>query len=175
MKKQEAVNSGPIVEVSDELVELRAISEEVAQHKTRIMTLHNKGTLKDVTAEELASTIMPLFADIADAQLKHAAAMEGWLGSLEEDVDSGGSNTPDLTVEELDLFGFLLARFREIVMGMKGAEGAAPALVQGLLELEVKIDLAQKIVERLSTDDEEEEDEEDEGEEEDSEDDDAGS
>lgn len=149
-------------EVSDELRALKEISEEVTQHKARITNLYNKGTLKEVAAEELASTIMPLFADLADSQLKHAAAMEDWLGSLEDDIESGGGNSPDLSTEELELFSFLLARFKEIVLGMKAAEGASPALTQGLLELEVKISAAEKVIERLSTDGTEEEEDEDE-------------
>lgn len=153
-------------EVSDELRALKEISEEVTQHKARITNLYNKGTLKEVAAEELASTIMPLFADLADSQLKHAAAMEDWLGSLEDDIESGGENSPDLSTEELELFSFLLARFKEIVLGMKAADGvtsgAAPELAQGLLELEVKISAAEKVIERLSTDGTEEEEDEDE-------------
>lgn len=141
-------------EVSDELKELKSLSAEMEQHSTRLAVLQAKGALTDkMVAAEIASTVMPLLADLAKAQLNHGAFMEDWIASIEEE---GGGNAPDLSDEEIELFGFLLARLREFVQSMKAAPDMPPEARQGFLEIEVKLGIGDKILERLTADEEEE-------------------
>lgn len=149
-------------EVSEELQELTGLVAEFETHKKRIVSLHNKGALKEVLSEELASTIMPLLADFVIAQVKHASLIEEMLMDLDEEISSEGKSEPDLTDEEVELFVFLLARFKEMVMGSQQVPNLPADTSTALLELESKIGLAQKVLERLTDVEEEETDEEEE-------------
>lgn len=147
-------------EVSDELRELKNVTDEVAQHTARISKAHrSSGGLNSVAlTSEFVSTLLPLLEDLSKAQLNHAAFMEDWLSGVEEDVADGG-NAPDLSTEEIDLFKFLLARLRDFLQGvLSQAADAPPEVRAGFLEIEVKLNIGEKILERLTSDEEEEED-----------------
>lgn len=152
MKQEESDNS-------EELIALQEVTEEISQHADRLAKLQAKGSLAAVLPEELSATILPLLKDFTAAQLKHSTLIEEWLASVEDAVEDGG-NVPDLSPEELNLFGFLLARLRDFLQGALSqvAADAAPHLRAGFLEIEVKLNMGEKILERLASDVEEEED-----------------
>lgn len=144
-------------EVSDELREMKELAQEIATHKERVSKLEGEGKMDaETTALELSDTVLPLLSDLANVQMKHAAAMEDWLNDLEDEVENGGGGgSGGLSDEEIDLFGFLFARFRELIAGVP--DEAPPEMKQGMLELTVKLDMAQKVLERLKSESEEEE------------------
>lgn len=148
-------------EVSDELRELKDLSQEIQTHKTRVGNLKSEGKLGGVLSEELSDTVMSLFADFAEKTLRHSAMTEDWLHSLEEDIEEGGGGDvePDLSDEEIETFKFLLARLREFVMGTKAAPGVTSEITQAMLQIELKLSEGEKVLERLSEEDGESEEE----------------
>ena|SRR5690606_7494846 len=151
MKQEESENS-------DELSALQEVTEEIASHAERLAQLQARGSLADVLPEEMASTVLPLLKDFTAAQLAHSVLIEEWLANVEDAVEDGGS-TPDLSDEEIELFKFLLARLRDFLQGaLSQAADAAPELRAGFLTIEVKLNMGEKILERLTSDGEEEDD-----------------
>jgi len=139
-------------EVSNELREIKDLVQEIEGHTSRVSKLGNENKLDaEMTAGELSGTVLPLLSDLAGAQLKHAAVMEDWLNDLEDEIESG-SGDGDLADGEIELFDFLLDRFREFIAGVP--EDAPAEIRQGMLELEVKISTAKKVLVRLKSESE---------------------
>jgi hypothetical protein len=139
-------------EVSDELRELKGLTDEVSEHTKRIATLNTEGKLADVLADEIASTVMPLFDEFASAKLKHAAMVEDWLNDLDDEVENGGGGDegPELSKEDMGVLMFNTARYREFIQGAKSTPDAPAELLQAMLELEVKLNEGEKILKRLN-------------------------
>lgn len=137
------------IEASEELQEFRDLTLEIEQHEKRISGLQKEGVLKDVIADEISATVMPLFSDLAKAQLKHQAMMEDWVTELEEDVEAGPQTGVDLTKEEIETLEFNNARYRELILGTMNAPEVPAELKQAMLELEVKLSAGDKIVRKL--------------------------
>lgn len=144
--------SQEVLEVSDELRDLKGINVEISQHTKRILALKSEGKLSAVIGDEIASTVLPLLVDLSLAALKHAALVEDWIQDLEVDIADGpGGPDLDLTQEDIDLLLFNNARYRDFILGAKdAAQETSPDVVKAMLELESKLNAGDKIIQRLN-------------------------
>jgi len=105
-------------EISDELAELINVGNAIEEDTNRLRSLHRKGKLYEVLADELVSTILPLLRDLAKATVASAAATEDWGIGVEEALDGvGGPAGPALDKEVAELFAFLFERLRDLIAG----------------------------------------------------------
>jgi len=146
-------------EPSAELKAVLEVSEEITSHSSRLKKLHATGSLKEVLADELIATIFPLLDDFAKAGAKHSQMLEESLEDVEITLEENGGGVPDLAPSEIEIFEYLINQLQSFVMGSRQQAGndLPPEAAQALLEIEVKLNMGRKILERLSADGQEEE------------------
>ena len=146
-------------EKSEALEALEGVASGAKDELRRLKGLHAKGKLSANLADEVVSTILPLVIELAERTVEHGSVIEEWAEEIDDLIDDGelGAGGPTLELDEVELFGWLFSRLQEFISGAKSAPNVPDEMRAAMSEIEKKLAVAGKILNRFTEEEDGEE------------------